>query len=72
MNKFNIGENIFFIWNFKSYPGIIRDKKNKNVYIVEFSQDIDIGRINNLHHIHECFLKSNDNLKVNNKIIIKI
>jgi len=72
MNKFNNGENVFFIWNFNSYPGIIRDKKNKNVYIVEFSQDIDIGRINTLHHIHECFLKSNDNFKVNNKIIIKI
>jgi hypothetical protein len=71
---FKIGQQIIFIWNYSSYPGIIRGHKDASVYIVEFPEDSYAGSYERYRDIHKAFLRLSDleNNIIDKKIIIKI
>lgn len=67
MNKFKINQHVIFTWTFTEYPGIIRGYSkgysSSDVYIVEFSADIEAGRYNKLRNISGYYLKNDESFK---------
>jgi hypothetical protein len=68
---FEINQNVIFIWNYNEYPCKIIGKKENDIYIVEFSPNIEAGSINTIRDIHIMNLKDNEKI-VKKEIVIRI